>query len=277
MKRRRFWVERIDAGVEHVTLTGRSAHHLVDVLRMRPGEEVELVDGRGSSWVARIESIGPQGVRVKWVAHGETPRESPLDLTLAMAFSRSEKMDQVVRQATELGVTRLIAFQAARSQYGLERVDRARKRERWQKIAREALCQCRRHKEPGWDFLAGLSDLLHWADQWAASPDGSLKIFGWEQENQKSLLDLRAGSPFCMRFLAVVGPEGGWSPEEAHRLGTAGFQGVHLGPRILRLETAAVALVASIQLLWGDLGTPAGDGAPIQPRGEATEGPPVAE
>lgn len=277
MRRKRFWVDRIDPEDERVVLTGQAAHHLVDVLRMKTGEAIELLDGKGGSWLARIESIGRQGVSVKLLAPGEESRESPLDLSLAMAFSRSEKMDQVVRQATELGVNRLIAFQAERSQYGLQRIDRVKKRERWQKIAREALRQCRRQREPECVLLSDVSDLLNWADQWGQPSERSLKLFGWEQEDRKSLLDLRAGSPFCMQFLVVVGPEGGWSHDEAQRLGAAGFSGVHLGPRILRLETAAVVLAASIQLLWGDLGVSGAGVCRVGSQGGQTGDLPVTE
>ncbi|MHC1745175.1 MAG: 16S rRNA (uracil(1498)-N(3))-methyltransferase [Syntrophobacteraceae bacterium] len=270
MQRRRFRVDGIEAGREEVVLTGQTAHHLATVLRMGPGEQLVILDGRGREWLAEIESVARSGVRVKLLAETDASNESPLDLTLALAFARSEKMDQVVRQATELGAARVIGFRAVRSQYGLAPTDARRKRERWQKIAREALCQCRRQREPECEILSDGTELLEWADRWMPSSDGAMKILAAEAENRKSLVDLQRGSPFCMSFLAVIGPEGGWTAEETRRFRDSGFESVHLGPRILRLETAAAAVLASVQLLWGDLGVPGREAAPDEPPGEST-------
>ena len=268
MRWRRFRVDGIEVGQEEVLLTGQTARHLATVLRMGRGEELVIVDGLGHEWVAEITSLASSGVRVKLLAQTGISNESPLDVTLALAFSRSEKMDQVVRQATELGATRVIGFRAARSQYGLGPTDSRKKRERWQKIAREARCQCRRQREPECEILSDIDQLLTWADRWTVSADGALKILAAEGEARKSLLDLQRRSPSCMNFLAVVGPEGGWTAEEAHRFDDNGFEGVRLGPRILRLETAATAMLASIQLLWGDLGVPGREAVPEDPPGE---------
>jgi 16S rRNA (uracil1498-N3)-methyltransferase len=268
MTRKRFWVEAMEPGQEQVVLTGRTAHHLAAVLRMSPGDRLEIVDAEGREWLARIESVGKSGVCVKLLARKEASNESPLELTLALAFSRSEKMDQVVRQATELGVTRLVAFRARRSQYGIERADRNKKLERWQKITREALCQCRRQRQPECVLVSDVDELLERGDGWCPSLDGNLKILASEDESHKCLLDLHRGSPFCIGFLAVIGPEGGWTAEEIRRFDGKGFRRVHLGPRILRLETAAVALLASIQLLWGDLGVSGQNAVPDEPQGE---------
>lgn len=275
MRRKRFRVDGMEAGQEDVLLTGQTAHHLATVLRMGPGDEVVIVDGLGHEWLAEIEEVGRSGVRVKLLAQSETFHESPLDLTLALAFSRSEKMDQVVRQATELGATRLIAFRAARSQYGPGPADARKKLDRWQKIAREALCQCRRQLEPECEIVSDVNELLAWADRRMPPPDRAIKILAAEAETRKSLLDLQSRSPFCNSFLAVIGPEGGWSAEEARRFVVEGFHSVHLGPRILRLETAAAAVLASIQLLWGDLGVPCREAGPEEAPEERTSRPPV--
>lgn len=266
MTRKRFWVERIESGQEEVILAGQTARHAASVLRMSVGDRLEIVDGSGREWLARIESLGKSGVCVRLLTERLASGESPLELTLGLAFSRSEKMDQVVRQATELGVSRMVAFRARRSQYGLERASRGRKRERWEKIIREALCQCRRQKEPECVMLADVEALLGQADRWAPPGADSLRILAAEDGGRKSLMDLQRGSPFCMSFLTVIGPEGGWTEDEARCFERAGFLSTTLGPRILRLETAAVALVASIQLLWGDLGAPGRAGTRGEPQ-----------
>jgi 16S rRNA (uracil1498-N3)-methyltransferase len=272
MTRKRVWVEAIDPGQEKVVLTGQTAHHLAAVLRMSPGDRLEIVDAGGREWLGRIESVGKSGVCVKLLARNEASKESPLVLTLALAFSRSEKMDQVVRQATEMGVARLVAFRARRSQYGLEGADRAKKLERWQKIAREALCQCRRQRKPECVIVSDVEELLERADRWFPSPGETLRILASEDESRKSLVDLQRGSSFCINFIAVIGPEGGWTADETRLFSGKGFHSVHLGPRVLRLETAAVALLASIQLLWGDLGVSGRIGKRDEPQGGMVNG-----
>jgi len=231
------------------------AHHVRKVLRLRPGDRIELRDGRGNGWSAVIEEIKGKGVRVAVGEKQFVLNESPLWLTLALAFSRSDRMELALRQATEMGVQRFVAFRAERSDYHLPGTPQIeRRKERWLKIAREALCQCGRMKLPEICILSDTSELISGAASWAAAEGKGLKILAREEADRQSLFSLFEMHPACRQMLIVVGPEGGWSKGEAEQFVESGFYPVHLGPRTLRLETAAVALLAAAQLLWGDLG-----------------------
>jgi len=265
MTRRCFFVERLEPDLGMVMLTEGEAHHMETVLRIRPGDRVEVRNGRGGAWWGVVDYLEKGKVHVR--LEGETllkrAPESHLNLTLALAYARSERMEGVVRQATELGVSRIVAFRASRSQYGLDGRQGDKRRERWARITREALCQCGRVVVPEVMLFGDMSDFLEWTAAWENEPvaeggiSGSevgLKIVASEEELRGNLRMLHVDFPRCARLLAVVGPEGGWTEEERARFGEAGFKAVGLGPRILRFETAAATLAALIQLFWGDLG-----------------------
>jgi len=265
MTRRCFFVECVEPDQRMLILTEGEAHHMETVLRIRPGERVEVRNGRGRAWWGVVDTLEKGKVHVLLedeVLRKEEP-ESPVDLTLALAYARSERMEGVVRQATELGVRRIVAFRAGRSQYGLDGRQSEKRRERWVRITREALCQCGRLVTPEVVPLGDISDFFEWTAAWenesvaAGRIPGSevkLKVVASEGERQGDLRMLHLDFPRCARLLAVVGPEGGWMEGERAHFGRAGFKAVGLGPRILRFETAAAALVALIQMLWGDLG-----------------------
>jgi 16S rRNA (uracil1498-N3)-methyltransferase len=254
MTRRCFLVEDPvpEAGV--VNLADGVAHHVRHVLRLRPGERIELRDGRGNGWVGVIKDMTGQGVRVAVGEKQTVERESALRLTLALAFSRSERMELVLRQATEMGVHRFVAFRAERSDYHLPESQQERRMERWRKITHEALCQCGRMCLPEVLMLPDTPGLISRVAAWEPAEGKGLEIVAREEADRQSLSSLFARHPKCHRMLVVVGPEGGWSKGEGEQFVAAGFHAVHLGPRTLRLETAAVALVAAAQLFWGDLG-----------------------
>lgn len=255
MTRKCFLIEdgNLDAGGD-VDLSEDTAHHIRHVLRLRPGQSIELRDGRGNGWSGVIREMNRQGIRVAVGEKQTLDRESSLRLTLALAFSRSDRMELVLRQATEMGVHRFIGFAAERSDYHLVRPQMERRMERWRKISREALCQCGRMSLPEVFMVPDAAALISHAAEWEATAGEGLKILAREEAERQSLSSLLDGYPACRRMLVVVGPEGGWSKGEGDQFVEAGFHAVHLGPRTLRLETAAVALLAVVQLLWGDLG-----------------------
>jgi 16S rRNA (uracil1498-N3)-methyltransferase len=179
--------------------------------------------------------------------------ESPLRLTLALAFSRFDRMELALRQATEMGVHRFIAFRAERSEYTLPGPQMEKRKERWRKITREALCQCGRMILPDILILSDTAEFISNITTGQIAERECLKILAREDAGRSGLLSLFEVHPVCRQMLAVVGPEGGWSQHEGGQFMEAGFRPVHLGPRTLRLETATVALLAAVQLLWGDL------------------------
>lgn len=256
-------MEGTQPGTEVVDLSREASHHLQNVLRLKPGETVEVRDGRGNAWKAEIARIHRGCASLRLVAPLDLSFfESPLKITLALAHVRSDIMDMVVRQATEIGVAKLVAFRAARSQYSLARERAEKKVARWSKIAREAVCQCGRTRAPEIEVFEDLDRLIVALAPGGALPEeveqggevAALKLFALEGEREQSLDTLKNIRRCCKEVQAVIGPEGGWDDLEIVKLIGAGFHPIRLGPRILRFETAAVALVSSIQLLWGDFG-----------------------
>ena len=179
------------------------------------------------------------------VARGEAGRESPLRLALAQGLPRADKMDAIVRMATELGATRIDPLLTARA---VARPDAARgrgRRLRWERIAREAAKQCGRAVVPAIGEPRALADWL------AARPAGGLLVCLWEGEARPLAAQLPAEAPSEATLL--VGPEGGLTAEEVAMLRAAGALVAGLGPRILRTETAGPVGLALLQARYGDL------------------------
>lgn len=245
---RRFYLhpDVIDSG--DLALDGSNAIHLRRVLRLGPGDRVVVFDGTGREFDAHIDRFIGDRVALCLTGQRQVQSESPLWITLAQGYLKEGKMDDLVRQGTELGVTRFVPFFAARSVARPDAGKLSVRMRRWERIALEALKQCRRSRVPDIGPAATLDDIV------GLSAGADLKIVFWE-ETQLPLADLSAGlSAMPREVFLLMGPEGGLGAEEVDRLIRAGFVAVGLGPRILRAETATVAACALVQHLFGDLG-----------------------
>ncbi|MGQ0751857.1 MAG: 16S rRNA (uracil(1498)-N(3))-methyltransferase [Betaproteobacteria bacterium] len=222
-----------------------AAHHLAHALRLAPGDAVTLFDGRGIEYAAVIVRVESGEVTLD-VAHGRNvDRESPLAVTLAQGISSAERMDYTVQKAVELGVATIQPLQTHR---GIVRLDRARALKRcahWRAIAVAACEQCGRNRIPE---VLPVMTLRDWLGQGTAN-EGELRIL----LSPDASLDLKALPRPHNGVTLVAGPEGGLSAEERRDAERAGFVALRIGPRILRTETAALAAVAAMQALWGDL------------------------
>lgn len=221
-------------------LTGTELHHL-RVRRLGIGNEIILTDGRGGQRHGTVLSLDSHQAVISLDAALVAQRESPVRLVLAQALLKAGKMDLVIEKATELGVTEIHVFACERSlaQPSSER------QERWQRIAASAAKQCQRATVPLMAGPVSLEEIL--------SHTATLRLFFWEGTDARRLAVL-ARQPHPPEVLAVVGPEGGFSQQEADRAQACGFHRLSLGPRVLRAETAALAAVVLCQFLWGDLG-----------------------
>ncbi len=239
-----------------IALNPEDINHAYRVLRLRKGSAVVVADGRGSAYYGIIASIGPQAVTV-WLIGPAKTAEPSLQVTLLQSLIKGEKMDLVIRQVVELGAARFVPVVTERSIPRLTESREAARLERWRKIARSAAAQCRRAGLPRIEPVCGFTQALEMIPDQAA-------LVPWEQEKRKSLGSiLLKPRPEKGSLLLFIGPEGGFSRAEIDALTAAGASTVHLGPRILRTETAAVTAVAMVQSAWGDLGTvqelPAGE------------------
>lgn len=240
MARRRVHLPPERIGVGRAALTEPARHYLRDVLRLSPGDAVELFDGHGAAWEARV---GPGFEALLLGARREAAPGGPA-LHLLFALAKGEKSELVVQKATELGVARLAPWAAERSVVRLDAARGAERAERWRRIAEEAARQCGRADVPEVAAPAPLLAAL------AAVPDG-FRVVVLHGEGGAPLGGL--GLEGAPGVAAVVGPEGGLTPGELEACRAAGALRATLGPRTLRAETAAIAVVALLQGLVGDL------------------------
>lgn len=224
--------------------------YIKNVLRLKPGEPIALFGYQGFEYLGRIEEIGSKSVRVR-ISEIETRPESETRIVLAQSLPKSDKMDFITQKATELGVSSIVPFCSSRSIPRLDG-DKARRRvERWRKIALEASRQSGRSDIPQIKEITGFDEMLATADP------SSLRLIFWEAESGRGIKDvLRSRENERIRdFFIVVGPEGGFSGEEVHRAMTAGMISVSLGRQVLKLETAAIAILSIFQYEKGLIGT----------------------
>lgn len=240
---RRFYVTpgQIVGGV--AVLDPEESHHLVRVVRLKVGARVALCDGQGRNWEGVVQSLEPGGATVQVVRELTPWGESSLDLVLGIGLAKGDALDAVIRQATEMGVKQIIPFMSERSEkLAPERA--ARRRARWQRLAQEIIKSCQR------SFLP----LIELPQDFAAALNGpeEVKLLFWEEERRGGLTScLGQRRPASARVL--IGPEGGFSPGEVAQAEAGGYQVVSLGPRRLKVETAALAALTLIQYAWGDL------------------------
>ena len=229
------------------TLDGDAARYLGKVLRARIGDTVTLFNGDGSDVECRILSITKSTVSVCIGDRIQRDAESPLRIHLVQGVSRGDRMDWVVQKATELGVKRITPIL---TEFGVVKLDADRaekRREHWQKVATSACEQSGRTRLPLIDIPVPLRT---WLGQKTDAADVDLVLHPGASQ------PLSAVAPPTTKVCLLVGPEGGFSDDEYNVVAASGFVDVALGPRILRTETAALAAVAVLQSLWGDLGTP---------------------
>jgi 16S rRNA (uracil1498-N3)-methyltransferase len=244
----RFFVPKKNIRDGRATLVGAELEHMRKVLRLGVGDDVVLFDDGGFEHEGRIAAYTGDAAEIAIAKSSRPERESPLAVTLAQALGKGDKLDLVVEKATELGVASIVPFVCRRTVPKLERDAAARRGERWRRIALGAAKQSGRTRVPEIHELVDLSALVQ-----RPSPC-DLRILFWENEQGRGLKQLHAENPRAASLLLVVGPEGGFTAEEAALAIGNGFHSVGLGRRILRTETAAVAAVALAQFLWGDLG-----------------------
>jgi len=242
---RTFYVSEIPAAGTVLDIGGSEVQHIRRVLRLKPGDELRLADGQGALAEARIIETGPERVRVEIESRVETAVESPVNIALAQAYLKDRKMDGLVRPLTELGVDRWILFAAERSVARPDRRRLATRVERWRRLSREALKQCRRRQTMEIVTAGCFEAMLRQAS------DYELRILFWEKNGAALAFDDTAGP--VRSVFAAIGPEGGFTSREAQQACDRGFVTVGLGPRILRAETAAVAAAAVLQYRLGDL------------------------
>jgi len=245
---RRFFVEKITPTTDSLSLTGKEARYISKVLRMRKGEVLTIMDGKGRLFESTIEDLNYKKVKVRINKSISSPPPSPIGISLAQALIKSNSMDYLIQKLTELGINSIQLFYSERTVIKLKPGHLRNKMDRWMEIMKSACRQC------GKATLPTLNPPLPFEEIIENAPDKkTLKILLWENEEKSDLKKvLRSMNPLP-HILTVVGPEGGFTPNEINRAREADFHIISLGNRVLRTETAAVSLISIIQYEWGDL------------------------
>lgn len=242
---RRIFAPPADFAGGALALGGERLRHLRTVLRLGPGDEFAATDGSGAEFRLRIEQLGRDAGRASVLERSEPQRESPLELLLAQALPRGDRFALVLEKAVELGVHGIFPVLSRRTAPGGGAGDPAAAR--WRRIIESAVAQSGRTRLPQLRPVCPFESLL--AD--ASLPEVRLLLWEHASAGLRDIVDIRAAP---RAVLVAVGPEGGWTDQEAALAQQAGFAAVRFGPRTLRTETAGIAALAVLQNRWGDLG-----------------------
>lgn len=236
----RFFVPIYQIERPRICIKGEDVKHIRDVLRLALGNLIVVGDGEGAEFIASIDSVSSSEV-VATIIKEEKKEEVLPRVSLFQGFAKGAKMDLIVRQATELGVSEIIPVFTERSIVHLKEDDCKKRLMRWEKIAVEASKQSQR------SYLPKILAARNWQDAVELLRSYDLVVVPWEEERGQSLKSvLREHPKKCERVALVIGPEGGLTEEEVSELKKLGALAVSLGRNILRTETAAVAALSMI-------------------------------
>ncbi|MBK6533964.1 MAG: 16S rRNA (uracil(1498)-N(3))-methyltransferase [Deltaproteobacteria bacterium] len=231
-----------------LSVDGDRGHHLVRVTRVRVGDRVVAFDGAGRERPAEVSRVGRGEVLLSWTGPAATGVGADrARVRWIQGLPKGDKMDLIVRQATELGVASIAPVFTARS-IPREQPERwALRLQRWERIAEEASRQCGRADVPSIEAPQPLAALC-------AAPAGRVvRLTAWEGATASLRAAIEASAE-GLPFEVLAGPEGGFEAAEVEAAAAAGFAPVSLGPRILRAETTAAAFLSALSVLRGDLG-----------------------
>lgn len=235
---------------EEMYIGGVDARHISKVLRMQPGDKLQIVSDDGVSAMAEITAIASERVSVRCLEKLAESHEPRVRLVLAQGLAKGEKMDFIIQKAVEMGAYSVIPVAMEHSVVRLDGAKAAKKVERWQKIAESAAKQSKRDIIPQVQQVQSMAEML-------ANCDCTTKIIAYECEDRLSLkaaLKAAEAAGGIKELLLIIGPEGGISEGELELARQAGAVPVSLGRRILRAETAGLVAISAIFYETGDLG-----------------------
>jgi 16S rRNA (uracil1498-N3)-methyltransferase len=242
MRSIRLFVDRPLAPDAELPLPSAASEHATRALRLRAGDALMLFNGDGHDYSAQLLDAARGGARVRIAArNAPAAAESPLALTLVQGIARGEKMDWILQKATELGVACIAPVLTARTEVRLHAERGAKRMAHWRGVIASACEQCGRARLPQ---LLPPQPLAAWLS--AAQP--GIALFTLDHDAQTRMRDL----PTLSAAQVVIGPEGGLDEADLLLLRAAGAQGLALGPRVLRTETAGMAALAMLQSHHGD-------------------------
>jgi 16S rRNA (uracil1498-N3)-methyltransferase len=244
--RPRFHVPGVSTAADRVELPEEEAEHLVRVLRLGVGDDVEIFDGRGTIWRAEIVQIGKRSASVRLLEPGTAARELGMRLWLVVSVLKGDKMDDVIRDAVMLGVTGIRPIISERTEIGLAAMARGSRIARWRRIAVASAKQCGRAVVPDVQDAAPLDG--YWQETPAGSrimcvePSATLgEVFGVTAVQRPAAADV------------IIGPEGGWAVSEVAAARDSGAILMSLGGRTLRADAVPIVALSALLATWGEL------------------------
>jgi len=245
---RLFVFEKLAIGDE-IVIAGEEAHHIIRVLRLGPGHSVSISDGKSVESLGVISDIDIRDTKIKIrILDQNKSKETKPFITLLQALPKGEKFDWIIQKSTELGVSKIIPVITQRTIVNILPSKLERRMERWNKIAIEAAKQSLRMDIPQIGELSTFDASLREVEK------HRLSIIPWEQEKELSIRKaLKSIDGTVTKVAVFIGPEGGFSPEEVKKAKEMGAVSVSLGPRILRTETAAIAVCSILMYELGGM------------------------
>ncbi len=225
---------------QKLELQDDNAHYIRTVLRLKKDQAITLFNSRGGEFLSVINEVSRKRVEVSIVEAIDRTVESPLYVTLGVGISRGDRMDWAVQKAVELGVNNITPLITERCVVKFKAEKKQQRLQHWKNIAQHAAEQSGRTIVPEFNDVSAI-------ESWVKAQK-DLKIF-LDPLAEQSLVDLKPDNQ-CVTLLS--GPEGGFSVQERELAIDAGFTPVRLGPRVLRTETAVLAALSAVQMLWGD-------------------------
>lgn len=235
----RFYVPKEAIHGNRLLIDGREAHHILDVMRLKKLDKIVAFDGSGKEYVGFIKDISRKSISVEIVETRTPLSRTTLKVALIQAIPKKEKMDYTVEKSTELGVHSIIPIVTKRTVPRWSEAKRHAHVERWRKIVKEASKQCGRTDVPRIEEVADFRDVVRKATDYdlaliAALSDEALRL-------KDVLRNFNGG-----KLAIAIGPEGDFTPEEIRAATAAGFRLVNLGPRVLKSDTAGLAVLAML-------------------------------
>jgi len=221
-------------------ISGLEAHHILDVMRLKKGDQIEAFDGEGAFYQGRIIDTTNKKVKIKIQAVRKALKTSRLKVTLIQALPKKNKMDYIIEKCTELGIDSIIPLQTTRTIVKLKKERQIMRQRRWERIARAAAKQC------GRSVIPQIKRLSSWSAILSALDNFDLKLLPCLSQEAQKIKDVLRIQKRTKSIAIFIGPEGGFTPQELTQAKDAGCLAVSLGANVLKSDTAAVSALAMI-------------------------------
>lgn len=241
----RFFIAGTNIAGGMAVMKGRDAEH-VRVLRLRPGEDMILCDGKGTDYKCRLVKADKEQVEAEVIEVVPCKAEPTVDVAVLCGLPKGDKTDYIIQKSVEAGASEIVFFSSERCIVKLD--DPSKKLERWQRIAEEAAKQSGRGIIPKVSYCGGLVEALNEAMQ------RELGLFMYEKGEREALNDVMDANKSVKSVAIVTGPEGGFADFEADMARVCSLHVCSMGERILRCETAPVVGVTAVMYATGNLG-----------------------